>query len=59
MTMQTQNISGGVNGFFVLSFEDNTVRTGYFLLKKEIKDCNVMIDGIMFFDQSVKNYLRT
>ena len=47
---------------FVLSFEDNTVRTGYtgyFLLKKEIKDCNVMIDGIMFFDQSVKNYLRT
>ena len=48
--------------FFVLSFEDNTVRaahTEYFLLKVEIKDYNVMINGKNFFDQPVKNDLRT
>ena len=52
----------GVNRLFVLSFENNTHRTkhtGYFLPKVEIKDYNVMIDGQNFFDQPVKNNLRT
>ena len=31
----------------------------YFLPTVEIKDYNVMIDGQNFFDQPVKNYLRT
>ena len=47
---------------FVLPFEDNTHRTrhtGYFLPKVEIKDYNVLIDGQNFFDQSLKNDLRT
>ena len=52
----------GVNRLFVLSFEnkeDRTVQTKYFLPNVEIKDYNVMIDGTKFFDQSVKNDLRT
>ena len=39
----------GVNGIFGLSFErknDRTENTGHFLLKVEIKDCNVMNDEL-------------
>ena len=45
-------------GLFVLSFEDNAVRTGHiglFLPKLELKYYNVMIDGRNFYDQSVTN----
>ena len=31
----------------------------YFLPKVEMKDYNALIDGKKFFDQPVKNYLRT
>ena len=47
----------GVNGVFVLAFEDDAQRTNnkrYYLPNVEIKDCNVKIDG-KNFDQSVKN----
>ena len=36
-----------------------TVHTGYFLLKNEIKDYNIMNDRRNVFDQPVKNDLRT
>ena len=36
-----------------------TRHTGYFLLIVEIKDYNVVTDGRNFFDQSVKNVMRT
>ena len=52
----------GVNRLFVLSFENNAHRTRhtwYFLAKGEIRDYNVMMDRQNFFDQPVKNYLRT
>ena len=52
----------GVNRLFVLLFEnitDRVVHTGYYLPKIKIKDCNVMIDGQNFFNQPVKNTLRT
>ena len=52
----------GVNRLFVLSFENNAHRTGptvYFPPKVEIRDYNVMIDVQNFFDQLVKNDLRT
>ena len=52
----------GVNRLFVLSFENTTgrtVHTKYYLPTVEMKDYNVMIDGQNFFDQPVKNYLRT
>ena len=42
----------GANGLFVLSFENENYRTShstYYLPKGEIKDYNVMIDGINFF----------
>ena len=48
----------GVNRLFVLWFEDNATRTrhtGYFLLKIEIKDDSVAIDGQKFFDQPVSH----
>ena len=48
----------GVNGLFVLAFENDTQRTsaeGYFLLNVEIKDHNFMINGENFFDQPMKN----
>ena len=38
----------GVNRLFFLSFENDAHQLShkrYFLLKTEIKDCNVMIDG--------------
>ena len=52
----------GLNILFVLSFEDNAHRTSYkqyFPQTIEIKDYNVMNDGQNFFDQLVKNDLRT
>ena len=52
----------GVNRLFVLSFENNNGRTSYtryYLPLVEIMDYNVMIDGWNFFDESVKNDLKT
>ena len=51
----------GINRHFVLSFENNrdrTLHTGH-LPKVEIKDYNVIIDGQKFFDQPVKNDMKT
>ena len=51
-----------VNRLYVLSFENNEPRTrhaGYFLPKVEVKDYYVLIDAKNFFDQPVKNNLRT
>ena len=48
--------------FFVLlpeSEDDRKLHIGYYLRKVEIKDCNFMIDGKNFFDQPVKNDMRT
>ena len=47
----------GINRLFVLAFENNAQRISnkrYYLPNVEIKDCNVMIDGKIFFDQPVK-----
>ena len=47
---------------FVLSLENNNVRIAraeYSLLKIEIKDYNVMIDGQNLFDQLAKDNMRT
>ena len=47
----------GVNGLFVLPFENKTdrnVHTGYFFPKVEMKDYNVVIDERNFFDQPTK-----
>ena len=52
----------GVNRLFVLSFEDRRARESYkhyFLPTVEIKDYNFVMDGRYFFDQPVKNSLRT
>ena len=52
----------GVNRIFVLSLENTTnrkVRTKYYLLTVEIKNCNVIADGKNVFDQPVNNNLRT
>ena len=52
----------GINRPFVLSFEkptDKTVHTKFDYSTVEIKDYNVTIDGQNFFDQPVKNDLRT
>ena len=52
----------GVNSLFVLSFKDQDGWESYkqyYLRTVEIKDYNVMIDGKNFFDQRVKNYLKT
>ena len=38
---------------------DRKAHTGYFLPKVEIKNYNVIIDGQNFFDQPVKNDMRT
>ena len=51
----------GVNRLFILSFEnkdDRNVHTKYFIPNVEIKDYNV-IDGRNFFDQTIKNDLKT
>ena len=50
------------NRLIVLSFSDSTVKTGHtrcFPPNVEIIDCNVMIDGQNFFDQPVKDNLKT
>ena len=52
----------GVNTRFALSFENNAckrVQARYFLPTTERKDYNLMIDGRIFFDQSVKYDMRT
>ena len=52
----------GVNRLFVLSFKDDVGREShkqYYLLTVEIKDYNVMIDWWNFFDEPIKNDLKT
>ena len=52
----------GVNGVFVLSFEDEEQKTSYkryYLPIVRIKSCNVVIDVQNFFDQPVKHRLMT
>ena len=52
----------GVNRLFALSFEnitDRTVHAKYYLPTVEMKDYNVVINGKIFFNQLVKNNLRT
>ena len=52
----------GVNRLFVLSFENNSGRTGYtrhYLPLVEIKDYYFVINGRIFFDQPVKCNLIT
>ena len=52
----------GINRLFVLSFEDNALRTahiGYFCLKLERRNYHAMTDGRNFFDQPVKNNIKT
>ena len=52
----------GVNRLFVLSFENENVRTShstYYLPKVEINDYNVMIDGKNFFDQPINSNIKT
>ena len=51
-----------VNRLFVLPFKDSDGRESndqYYLPIVEIKDYNVMIDGRNFFDQPIKNNLKT
>ena len=48
----------GVNRFFVLAFENYEQRashSSYYLPNVEIKDYNMMINGVNFFGQSIKN----
>ena len=50
----------GVNsGLFVLSFENEDDRTGYYLPNVEIKDYNVKTDGRNFFDQPINDDIKT
>ena len=54
----------GVNRRFVLSFKDDDVgrdsgKKSYLLSTVEIKDYKIMIDGRNFFDQPIKNDLKT
>ena len=52
----------GVNRLFVLAFENENDRIShstYYLLKVEIKDYNVMIDGRNFFDQPINSMNKT
>ena len=56
------SIFHGASRLFLLSFEDNkhgTILKRYFLPEEEIEDCNVMVDIQNFFDQPVKNELKT
>ena len=48
----------GANRLFALSFENKTdkeVHTDNYLPKREIKDYNITLDRINFFDQPIKN----
>ena len=70
-TNQTQNIYldyltvpgfEGVNRHFILAFEVHNGRESlsrYYLPTVETKDYNVLIDGKNFFDQTIKNNLKT
>ena len=52
----------GVNVLFILSLEnitDRAIHIGYYLLKVEMKDYNVMIQRKNLFDQPVKTSIRT
>ena len=52
----------GVNRLFVLSFEDENVKTSHskhHLPKVEIKDYNVKTDSRNFSDQSINNNIKT
>ena len=52
----------GVNRLFVLPFENeaqNKSYKGYYLLAREIKYYNIMIDGQNVFDQPIRNNLIT
>ena len=52
----------GVNRLFLLSFQNEADRkghTGYYLPTVEIKHYNVMIDGRYFFNQPVRNDIKT
>ena len=52
----------GVNRLFILSFKDRRVWQSYkqfFVSTVEIKDYNVVLDWRNFFDQPVRNDLRT
>ena len=52
----------GANRLFVLFFKDDDGRESrkqYYLSTVEIKNHNIMIDGRNFFDQSIKNDLKT
>ena len=52
----------GVNRLFVLSFKDDDGRQShkqYYLPTVEIKDYNVIVHGRNFFDQPIKNDLKT
>ena len=52
----------GANRLFVLFFKDDDGRESrkqYYLSTVEIKNHNIMIDGRNFFDQSIKNGLKT
>ena len=51
-----------MNRLFLFLFENRTerkVQTKYYIPKVEIKDCNIIIDGRNFFDQPIKNALKT
>ena len=52
----------GVNWLFVLKFDVNTNRLGhsrYYLPTTKIEDYHVVIDGKSFFDQPIKNDIKT
>ena len=52
----------GVNIFFVLLYENDTnrtVQTWHYFAKVEIKDYNVETDGRKFFNQPVKDDIRS
>ena len=51
----------GVNRLFVLSFKDDDDHKSHkqYLPTMEIKGCNVMVNGRNFFDQPIKNDLKT
>ena len=58
----TDPILTNVNKLFALSFENEDDRTSfskYYVLKIEIKDFNVLIDGKLFFEIPVKNKEET
>ena len=47
-----------MNRLFVLSFENETIRTSFsehYVPKVEVKDFNVLIDGKPFFEIAIKN----